>query len=150
MKTITTERKLAAALKRIDKLERAVADTPQLWKPWPRMTHEGMSEVWRNNKGQYHNPDGPAIETEIIHSNVEKYRGWFINGKRHRLDGPAIEVPFCNDKEEFGGNEYYGYNKYYIDGKKLTEAQFYKHPKCQIKRPKGKTMKRHPRRRLEY
>ena len=101
-----TEKTLATAIKRLEKLERMVAEQPQLWKPWPRVSYPGGFEMWKNAKGQF-----------------------------HRTDGPAREI-YCGDSE------------YYIDGKKLTKAQFYKHPKCQIKRPKGK--KRNPRKFLKY
>ena len=60
---------------------------------------------YKNEKGQLHRVDGPAVE----YINGNKY--WFINGKRHREDGPAIEYNngnkswFLNDirysEEEF-------------------------------------------------
>ncbi len=124
---IATTIDLAAAVKRIEKLERMVADTPQLWKPWPRKDKYGS---WRNNKGELHNPKGPAIGDS---QNDESHRGWYINGKHHRVDGPAVEPPYSTT--EYASPEYYGNIKYYIDDKELTEAQFYRHPKCQIKRP---------------
>ncbi len=40
---------------------------------------------YRNESGQYHREDGPAIE----HPNGNKL--WFINGKLHREDGPAVQ-----------------------------------------------------------
>ena len=40
---------------------------------------------YRNEKGQYHREDGPAIE--FINGSKE----WYLNGQLHRLDGPAIE-----------------------------------------------------------
>jgi hypothetical protein len=54
---------------------------------------------YRNELGQLHREDGPAIEW----SNGRKY--WCLNGKLHREDGPAIEYLngdkewFINDKE---------------------------------------------------
>jgi len=142
MKTITTEQKLTAALKRLDKLERMVADTPQLWKPWPRKDRYGS---WRNNKGQLHNPKGPALGSK---KSYEECRHWYINGKKHRLDGPAVEPAYCYT--EHASPEYMGDIEYWIDGKELTQEQFYKHQKCQIKRPKGKTKKRQTRKFLKY
>ena len=44
-----------------------------------------MKKEYRNESGQYHRIDGPAVE----YSNGSKE--WYINGKRHREDGPAIE-----------------------------------------------------------
>ena len=41
--------------------------------------------VWRNEIGQFHREDGPAIEWR----NGDKE--WWLNDHRHREDGPAIE-----------------------------------------------------------
>ena len=43
--------------------------------------------VYRNELGQYHREDGPAIEF----SDGTKY--WYIKGQFHREDGPAREFP---------------------------------------------------------
>ncbi len=40
---------------------------------------------YRNESGQYHREDGPAVEWS---SGVKE---WYINGLRHRTDGPAME-----------------------------------------------------------
>ena len=40
---------------------------------------------WRNEAGQLHRIDGPAVE----HSDGTK--AWYVNGQRHRIDGPAVE-----------------------------------------------------------
>jgi len=40
---------------------------------------------WRNEKGQLHRLDGPAIEW------ANGAKTWYQNGQRHRLDGPAVE-----------------------------------------------------------
>ena len=40
---------------------------------------------YRNEKGELHRTDGPAIEW----SNGTKE--WYVNGLRHREDGPAVE-----------------------------------------------------------
>jgi hypothetical protein len=53
----------------------------------------------RNEKGELHRVDGPAIEDE------DGYQVWYLNGKRHRVDGPAIEY----------GN---GYREWWVDGKR--------------------------------
>ena len=41
--------------------------------------------IWKNDKGQDHRVDGPAVE----HSDGTK--SWYLNGERHREDGPAWE-----------------------------------------------------------
>jgi hypothetical protein len=53
---------------------------------------------WRNEKGEYHRLDGPAVEM------VLGSKSWFVNGKLHRSDGPAIECPS-------------GYKVWYVNGK---------------------------------
>jgi hypothetical protein len=40
---------------------------------------------YRNEQGDYHRTDGPAIERN------DGYKSCWINGKRHCEDGPAIE-----------------------------------------------------------
>jgi len=40
---------------------------------------------YRNELGQRHREDGPAIE------DPNGSKEWWVHGKRHRLDGPAIE-----------------------------------------------------------
>ena len=40
---------------------------------------------WKNDKGEWHRENGPAIEL----SNGTK--SWYLNGKLHRIGGPAIE-----------------------------------------------------------
>jgi hypothetical protein len=41
----------------------------------------------RNENGELHRVDGPAIEW------ADGYRSWWVDGKRHRTDGPAYEGP---------------------------------------------------------
>ena len=54
---------------------------------------------WRNELGQLHREDGPAIVCAY------GYKEWYINDKLHREDGPAIEYAdgdkswYINDKE---------------------------------------------------
>ena len=43
-------------------------------------------KYWKNDKGQWHREDGPAIER------ADGIKLWYINGQCHRLEGPAIEV----------------------------------------------------------
>ena len=42
------------------------------------------TKIWRNEKGQTHREDGPAV----IRSNGSQY--WYIHGKLHHLYGPAF------------------------------------------------------------
>jgi hypothetical protein len=48
---------------------------------------------YRNEDGQYHREDGPAL----IHKSGNKH--WYINGQLHRDDGPAIE--YANGTREW-------------------------------------------------
>jgi hypothetical protein len=43
------------------------------------------NKFWKNEQGEYHREDGPAIE------HADGYKAWWRNGERHRVDGPAIE-----------------------------------------------------------
>jgi hypothetical protein len=51
--------------------------------PKKEVTSEGT--VWRNERGELHREDGPAIER----ANGNKF--WYLNGKPHRVGGPACE-----------------------------------------------------------
>ena len=44
-------------------------------------------EMWRNNRGQFHCDDGPAI---IYESGLQC---WYKEDKMHRVDGPAFMHP---------------------------------------------------------
>jgi hypothetical protein len=55
---------------------------------------------YKNQLGQYHRTDGPAIENIY-------YEQWWINGKQHREDGPAVESDL-------------GYKAWLINNKLLT------------------------------
>ena len=70
---------------------------------------------WRNEAGQLHREDGPAVEW----ANGTKH--WYLNGLRHREDGPAIEWA---DGTKF----------WYLNDKSLTESEFLtrtkKEPTC--------------------
>jgi hypothetical protein len=67
------------------------------------------NKLWRNNLGQLHRLDGPALEypsgKEEWHQNGLRHRfggpavihhdgtkEWYKNGKKHRMDGPAVET----------------------------------------------------------
>jgi hypothetical protein len=45
-----------------------------------------MKKEYRNEKGELHRTDGPALITDLG-------RNWYINGKLHREDGPALQYP---------------------------------------------------------
>ena len=44
-----------------------------------------MRKEYKNDLGQLHRTDGPAVE----YNDGDKF--WCINGKLHREDGPAVE-----------------------------------------------------------
>jgi hypothetical protein len=77
---------------------------------------------WRNEKGELHRLDGPAVE----YASGEKH--WFQNGQRHRLDGPAVELAtgtkywYQNDlRQRVDGPavEYANGDKYWYQNSKL-------------------------------
>ena len=68
---------------------------------------ETIDKVWRNEKGELHREDGPAVES----SNGR--REWFKNGLRHREDGPAI---VWED----------GTHSYYLNDIKYTKEEYWK------------------------
>ena len=45
------------------------------------------TQVWKNENGELHREDGPAI---IFPDGIQH---WFINGNFHREDGPAVIYP---------------------------------------------------------
>lgn len=49
--------------------------------------------IYRNELGELHREDGPAIESE-------KGKSWFKNNKRHNANGPAVI-------NEWGHQEYW-------------------------------------------
>jgi hypothetical protein len=84
---------------------------------------------WRNEQGQLHRIDGPALEyTE------EGHKEWHLNGKTHRTDGPAVEggdgykawwlngVPHRLDGPAIVYPD--GTKEWWIDNKRLTEEEF--------------------------
>lgn len=59
---------------------------------------------YRNEKGQLHNEDEPAIEF------ANGCKHWYINGKRHRIGGPASIY-------SYGAEEWYCHGKLHrLDG----------------------------------
>jgi hypothetical protein len=83
---------------------------------------------YRNELGQLHREDGPAVEFK------EGTKGWLINGKYHREDGPAVEFKegtkswYINGqfhREDGPAIEYAHGDKFWlINGKEHTEQEF--------------------------
>ena len=83
---------------------------------------------YRNELGQYHRTDGPAIEY------VSGEKHWYINGQLHRTDGPAVEY---GDYKQWWINgqlhrtdgpavEYSdGDKRWYLNDINYTEDQYY-------------------------
>ena len=65
-----------------------------------------MKKEYKNELGQLHRTDGPAVEF----SNGGE--AWYINGKRHREDGPAVEYN-------------YGEKSWYLNDIYYTEEEFH-------------------------
>jgi len=106
--------------------------------------------VWKNEKGEVHRLNGPAIEYADGHKSwflndklhredgpaVEWANGtfWYLNGKQHREDGPAVEWAnrykawYLNDnlhREDGPAIENADGDKtWFLNGKKLSEADF--------------------------
>jgi hypothetical protein len=74
---------------------------------------EEMKE-YRNDKGQLHRLDGPAIEWD------NEYKAWHLNGLRHRIDGPAIQ--WRNGSKEWWVNG----ELHRLDGPAVERADGYK------------------------
>ena len=75
-----------------------------------------MKKEYKNELGEYHREDGPAVEW------INGYKSWYINGVRHREDGPAIE--YSDDGKEW-----------YLNGKEYSEDQYqYEITKIKLKR----------------
>ena len=62
-----------------------MADTSNQSKDKPTEINSDGTKRWKNDKGEFHRIDGPAIE----YSNGTK--SWYLNGEFHREDGPAYE-----------------------------------------------------------
>ena len=67
--------------------------------------NEHGSRFWRNQNGQFHREDGPAVEWAY------GKKEWYLNDWLHREDGPAYE-----DAD--------GVKEWYLNGDHLTEAEF--------------------------
>lgn len=83
---------------------------------------------WRNEQGQLHRVDGPAVvegngffQAWYLNGQLHRdggpafaYTGglqsWYLNGERHRADGPAFVLPS-------------GYKEWWVNGQQLTEFE---------------------------
>lgn len=86
--------------------------------------------VWKNERGKFSRPDGPAIET------TDGYKAWYLDGKVHRLNGHARE--WANGMKEWWVNDQLsrldgpaiessdGEKYWYIDGVRYSEEEFNK------------------------
>ena len=63
---------------------------------------KNIMKEYRNDKGQYHRTDGPAV----IYNNGTKV--WYKDGKKHRINGPAFIWPN-------------GTKSWWIEGENYTE-----------------------------
>jgi hypothetical protein len=60
---------------------------------------------WRNQEGQCHRTEGPAVEK------ANGTKEWYLNGQRHRTEGPAVEWAD-------------GTKVWWVDGQPLTFAEW--------------------------
>ena len=82
-------------------------------------------EVYRNEKGQLHRIDGPAI----INGDRQE---WWVEGKLHRVDGPAYidgnwQAWFMNAKlHHLYGPAYINgnYKAWYINGRIINQHEY--------------------------
>jgi len=83
---------------------------------------------WRNEAGQLHREDGPAIEW------ADGTKSWWVNGQYHRLGGPAYEGD-DGSKFWYVDGQYHrldgpaversdGSVAYWIEGEYLTKEEF--------------------------
>ncbi len=103
---------------------------------WPRVSITSFGKAWRNEKGQLHRKDGPAVDwfdgTKEWWINDKYHRiggpaiewgngtkSWWVNGKRHRDDGPAIER--ANGSKEW-----------WVEGKQFRYEDFRAHSDCEV------------------
>ena len=87
------------------------------------ITNDG-TKVWRNDMGQFHRDDGPAV----IYTNGTQY--WYINGNLHREDGPAEIYPNGTQHWHINGKHHRedgpavicpdGRQKWFINGHDIT------------------------------
>tara|TARA_R110002153_G_scaffold233625_1_gene386990 strand:- start:42 stop:428 length:387 start_codon:yes stop_codon:yes gene_type:complete len=91
-------------------------------------TDEHGTVTYRNDEGELHNPDGPAMVR------ADGYKAYLINGNLHNSHGPAIvdadgsKAYYINDHRHNPNGPAVvfadGRKAYYINGKLLTEAEF--------------------------
>ena len=83
---------------------------------------------YKNEKGQYHREDGPAVEY------TDGTKEWYIKGMLHRTDGPAIEWADGTKKWYIKGmlhredgpaiERANGIKEWFINGEEITEHEF--------------------------
>ena len=61
------------------------------YNPPSKINNYGYAIVltWKNENGQLHNENGPAVIGYNENGNVS-YKSWYINGKYHNENGPAV------------------------------------------------------------
>ena len=89
---------------------------------------KNIMKEYRNDKGQYHRTDGPAV----IYPNGSKE--WWIDNKLHRIDGPAVIYPngdmvwykngVLHRKDGPAIKYVNGYKGWYVEGKYYTKQKF--------------------------
>jgi hypothetical protein len=97
---------------------------------WPKCEIDQFgSKMWKNEKGQLHRLNGPAVE------NINGHKAWYKNGLKHREDGPACE--YANGSKEWYKNglkhredgpagEYVNRrNEYWLNANKVEEKEWY-------------------------
>ena len=98
------------------------------------ITDSNGNKEWKNQEGQVHRVDGPAIER------VSGYKSWYLNGKYHRIDGPAVELVDGSKYWYLHGERHRtdgpaveysdGIKYWWIEGKELTEEEFNNRSTC--------------------
>lgn len=84
-----------------------------------------FAEFWKNDKGELHREDGPAI-TNFYENEVKRNEHWYLNDMLHRENGPAYVNFYYNDGsiEEEG---WYRYGELHReDGPAIITCDIYK------------------------
>jgi antitoxin component YwqK of YwqJK toxin-antitoxin module len=97
-------------------------------KEYPKKEVISGGTFWRNEQGDFHREDGPAVEL----ANGNKF--WFLNGKYHRVDGPAVELADGTKEWYLNGQLHRvdgpaieradGCKSWYLNGSRLNEKDF--------------------------
>jgi hypothetical protein len=91
-------------------------------------TDEDGTKWYRNEQGQLHRIDGPAME------GADGSKAWYLNGQRHRTDGSAIEWADGYKSWWVNGQPHRpdgpavewadGSKAWWVNGQRLTEEEF--------------------------